>query len=57
MIFMQRLRDEPEIDNNMKKQGRCPVPQNNKLTCECGFETDLLGIINDIEVKSGKKVI
>ena len=34
-----------------------PFPKDNKLKCECGFEIDLSGMRNEIEIKSGKKVL
>jgi len=47
----------PKIDEDFKKKGFIPFPKNNKLICACGFEIDLSGIRNEIEVKTGRKLI
>lgn len=49
--------NDPQIDKDMTAKGSIPFPQDNKLKCECGFEVDLSGLRNDIEVKIGKKLI
>lgn len=52
-----KLDPNPKIDEDMKKKGFSPIPKNGKLKCKCGFEIDLMGIINNIETQIGKKVI
>jgi len=52
-----KLVTNPQIDEEMKKQGSKPFPKNNKLKCNCGFETDLSGLRNEIETKARKKII
>ena len=49
--------DNPRIDKDFQKKGSIAYPKNNKLKCGCGFEIDLSGIRNQIEVEIGKKVI
>jgi len=46
-----------KIDDDCKKQGCILFPKNNKLSCSCGFEIDLGGLRNDIEIKTGKKLL
>lgn len=41
----------------MKQQGLKPFPKNGIIKCECGYELDLVGIKNQIESETGKKVI
>jgi hypothetical protein len=52
-----KLINNPIIDRDLSKQGFSPFPKNNKIVCECGYELDLGGIRNDIEVKSGKRIV
>lgn len=52
-----KLKLSPKIDNDLQKQGLMPVPIDRKLKCLCGFEIDISGIINDIESKTGQKVL
>ncbi len=49
--------DDPRIDKDFQKKGSIAYPKDNKLKCDCGFEIDLGGIRNEIEVKIGKKLI
>ena len=49
--------DDPRIDKDFQKKGSIAYPKDNKLKCECGFEIDLSGIRNEIEIGIGKKVI
>jgi hypothetical protein len=34
-----------------------PFPKDAKIICKCGFEIDLSGIKNQIEIQTGKKII
>lgn len=52
-----KLSSNPQIDVNFKKQGKHPYPKDNKLKCKCGFEIDLMGIRNNIETKTHKKIV
>ena len=52
-----RFLDNPRIDEDFKKKGDIAFPKDNKLKCDCGFEIDLGGIRNEIEIKTGKKLI
>ena len=49
--------DDPRIDKDCQKKGSIAYPKDNKLKCDCGFEVDLGGIRNEIELKIGKKLI
>ncbi|MGR3177937.1 MAG: SDH family Clp fold serine proteinase [Candidatus Anammoxibacter sp.] len=52
-----KLADNPQIDKDFQSKGFVPFPKDNKLVCCCGFEMDLGGIRNEIEVKTGLKVL
>lgn len=52
-----KLVDNPQIDIDQQREGYEEFPANAKITCECGFEIDLLGIKNDIEMKTQKRII
>ena len=52
-----KLVNNPQIDKDFNSRGFAPFPKNNKLVCDCGFEVDLGGIRNEIEVKTGLKVL
>jgi len=47
----------PQIDVDLKNKGYKPFPKDAKIICDCGFEIDLLGIKNQIEIQTGKKII
>lgn len=49
--------DNPKIDEDFQKKGKIAFPMDNKLRCDCGFEIDLGGIRNQIEIEVGKKLI
>jgi hypothetical protein len=47
----------PQIDLDFKKKGFLPFPKDAKIICKCGFETDLSGIKNQIEMQTRRKII
>jgi hypothetical protein len=48
----------PQIDQKLKNKGLIPFPKDAKIKCDnCGFEIDLLGLKNQIEIDTGKKII
>jgi len=47
----------PQIDRDFKKLGFKPFPKDAKLKCRCGYEIDLSGLKNEMEIKTGKKII
>ncbi len=47
----------PKIDEDYKKKGCIPFPKDNKVKCDCGYEIDLGGIRNDLEVKTRRKML
>ena len=55
--FYAKFIDEPKVDDDYKKRGIKSFPEDNKLICDCGFETNLSGIEKEIESKVGKKII
>jgi hypothetical protein len=49
---------DPKIDEELKNKGFIPFPKDAKMKCDnCGFEIDLLGLKNKIEMDMGKKII
>jgi hypothetical protein len=47
----------PQIDSDCRKKGLTPFPKDAKIKCACGFEIDLTGVKNQVEVVSGRKII
>ena len=52
-----KFKNNPSIDQDLKKQGCIPFPKDNKIKCDCGCEIDLGGIRNEIELKTGLKIV
>lgn len=52
-----KLAPNPQIDVDFKNKGFIPFPKDAKIVCNCGFETDLLGIKNQLEIQTGRKII
>lgn len=46
-----------KIDEDFKNKGFEKFPESNKLICKCKFEIDLSGVRNDIEARTGKKIL
>lgn len=49
--------NDPQIDINLKKQGKISIISQDKITCSCSFVIDLIGIRNDVENKTRKKFV
>ena len=49
--------DNEKIDQDMKNKNIVKFPANCKYKCDCGHETDLLGIKNQIEMQFHKKIL
>ncbi len=47
----------PQIDVDFKNRGFIPFPKDAKIVCKCGFEIDLLGIKNQVEMQIKRKII
>jgi hypothetical protein len=47
----------PQIDVDFKAQGFTPFPNDGKIKCKCGQEIDLLGVKNQIETQTGRKIV
>ena len=47
----------PKIDVDFKNKGFTPFPKDAKIICNCGFEIDLSGIKNQIEIQTGRKIV
>jgi hypothetical protein len=52
-----KLTPKPKIDVDFKNEGFKPFPKDAKIICKCGFEIDLLGIKNQIEMQTKRKII
>jgi len=52
-----KFNPNPQIDINFKNKGFIPFPKDAKIICKCGFEIDLSGIKNQIEIQTGRKII
>ncbi|MGR3311093.1 MAG: SDH family Clp fold serine proteinase [Candidatus Brocadiales bacterium] len=53
-----KLAPDPKVDLDLKNKGFTPFPKDAKIVCsECGFEIDLLGIKNQIEIQTGRKIV
>lgn len=52
-----KLAPDPQIDVELKKKGFIPFPKDSKMICDCGYEIDLSGVKNDIEIQTGKKIL
>ncbi len=48
---------DPKIDKDFQAKGSVPFPKDNKLQCDCGFQIDVGGIRNELEIKAGSKVL
>ena len=55
--FYAKLVDDPNIDKNMKKQGKMPFPKNNLFKCKCGSIMNLKSVREEIETNFGKKML
>ncbi len=55
-IYAKLVKDQ-KIDKDFKVKGRKPFPENGKLACGCGFEIDLSGVRNNIEMQTGRQII
>jgi len=53
-----KLTPDPNIDRDFKNKGCIPFPKNDKIICDkCGFEIDLTGVRNRIEMQVKRKII
>jgi len=52
-----KFTSNPQIDVDFKNKGFIPFPKDAKIVCNCGFEIDLLGIKNQIEIQTGRKIV
>jgi len=52
-----KLMDNPKIDRDFKSKGFISFSKDSKLICSCGYEIDLSGIKNQIEIQTGRKII
>ena len=55
--FYGKLIDNPQIDKDFQAAGKKPFPKDSRFLCTCGFEIDLSGFKNDIEMRTGQKIL
>ena len=55
-LYMKFI-DNQQVDKDFKAKGCIPYPNNDKLKCSCGFEIDLSGLRNQVEMELQKKII
>jgi hypothetical protein len=55
-IYM-KFTDNPNLDKDFQSQGWLPYPTDDIIKCSCGFEINLAGLKNQIEMQTGRKVI
>jgi len=46
-----------QLDLDFEKKGYKPFPKDDKIICACGFEIDLSGIKNQVELQTRRKII
>lgn len=46
-----------KIDVDFGNKGFIPFPKDSRIKCTCGFEIDLSGIKNQIEIQAGRKLL
>lgn len=56
-LFLKLSTLSKEKEKELKNNGQKQFPKNSKQICSCGFEIDLTGIKNQIEVDTGKKMV
>lgn len=56
VTFFAKLIDDSNIDREMIKMGKLPIPKNKIYKCDCGFDFNLQGIIDNIERQVGRKI-
>ena len=52
-----KFANNPKIDKDFQSIGAIQFPKDNILKCKCGYEMNLSGLKNDIETKSGRKIV
>jgi len=55
--FFAKFKNDKKIDSDFTLRDFLPFPKDAKLKCNCGFETDLSGLKNQIETQVGKKIL
>lgn len=55
--FYAKFAENKSIEDEMAKNGILNLLKNLKYKCSCGFELDLNAVRNEIEQKSGKKLV
>jgi hypothetical protein len=52
-----KFKVDPQIDADFDKKGFTKFPRDGKLKCGCGFEINLSGVRNQLEMQVGKRMV
>jgi len=55
-LYVKFVKDS-RIDEDFKKRGVLPFPQDSRMKCSCGAEIDVSGLKNLLEVQAGRRII
>lgn len=55
--FYAKFVKDPKMEKDLKQQGFIEIPKDCKYHCACGMEIDLLGLRNEVERATRKKII
>jgi len=56
MIYLN-LCNNVKVDQDFQTKGSKPYPKDNRFACDCGFNIDLAGVKNQLEMQIGKKIV
>lgn len=54
--FFALFEEDAEVPEDARDEGYKPFPLNDDYECECGYEMNITGIINEVESRTGKKI-
>jgi hypothetical protein len=55
--FYGKFTPNPQIDKDFRSKGFKSLAEHDKIKCDCGFEIDMRGLKNQLEITVGKKVV
>ncbi|MFZ2448560.1 MAG: hypothetical protein WAW37_19540 [Syntrophobacteraceae bacterium] len=55
--FYVKFQKDRKIDEEQRKKGFRPLPKDGVVICGCGFNINLTGVRNELELGAGKKVV
>ena len=57
VFLIGKVIEDPNLDKEMIKMGKIPMPKGNTYKCECGFDFNIQGVIDNIERQVGRKIV